>query len=197
MTRTSISGLTVILLAGFLAAIEAGDATPGRTPPPPASPAINETTDSNVLDAAALRACDAGEYAWCVTAARKYLIEDLPTSSRQPDDIRAVDPRAATLLERACKGEHAIGCSVLGYMYHSGQGVPWDLGRARELYQRGCDLGDSRGCAVLGQMYENGVGVTRDFSQAAEWFERACRSPFLNPSLAASSCDDVERLKAR
>src|SRR5262245_47996569 len=99
MPRTSISEMIALLLAGLLAATTRGDAAPGRTHDRLKPPAITETTDSSVLDAAALRACEAGEYAWCVTAARKYLIEDLPTSSRQPDEIRAIDPRAATLLE--------------------------------------------------------------------------------------------------
>ena len=68
----------------------------------------------------------------------------------------------------------ALGCSNLGLLYQSGQGVNQDYQKAAQLYQKACDSGEAVGCFGLGFLYKNGQGVRQDFSTAKQYYGKAC-----------------------
>ena len=71
-------------------------------------------------------------------------------------------------LKKACDGEIADGCRMLGWLYDLGNGVEKDKQKAVELYKKACDGENMRGCANLGVMYKNGDGVEKDFGKAVQ-----------------------------
>ena len=66
------------------------------------------------------------------------------------------------------------GCTSLGLLYQSAQGVTQDLGRARTLFEKACDGGAMEGCYNLGFLYEEAAGVAEDLGRARALFEKAC-----------------------
>ena len=63
-----------------------------------------------------------------------------------------------------------IALSLLGYMYHTGQGVPQDNAQAAQWYRRAADQGDAGAQMILGHMYTQGWGVPQDDTVALKWF---------------------------
>jgi TPR repeat protein len=69
----------------------------------------------------------------------------------------------------------------LGVLYHAGQGVLRDYGRARELYERAAAQGNADAQNRLGWLYEKGLGVPyqagrgvlHDYVRARELYEQA------------------------
>ena len=110
-------------------------------------------------------ACDKGDLPACLELGRvahKGLWSE-------PQDFS----KAASLYERVCTSGHG-GCSYLGAMVESGEGVPEDKQHAVELYQTACDGGEMLGCASLGVMYLSGKGVAKDENRAVDFFHKAC-----------------------
>ena len=68
----------------------------------------------------------------------------------------------------------ARGCTNLGMLYMTGQGVTLDEARGATLFGRGCDAGSALGCGNLGSAYEAGKGVARDHARAEQLRQRAC-----------------------
>ncbi|MGN0894409.1 MAG: tetratricopeptide repeat protein, partial [Succinivibrio sp.] len=67
-----------------------------------------------------------------------------------------------------------VGCSNLGYLYDSGQGVKQDYKTATKYYEKSCELGESIGCNIAGINYEIGLGVKQSYSQAKHFYGKAC-----------------------
>ena len=110
-------------------------------------------------------ACDKGDLPACLELGRvahKGLWSE-------PQDFS----KAASLYERVCTSGHG-GCSYLGAMVESGEGVPEDKQHAVELYQTACDGGEMFGCTHLAAAYDYGRGVARDAMRAGELYETAC-----------------------
>jgi TPR repeat protein len=85
-------------------------------------------------------------------------------------------PRAAALLDKACKGGVPLACTSAGDLdaMRASKGSP---ARYREMvahYKQGCDTGDPTACRQIGIAYLDGRGVPRSTSAAALWLERAC-----------------------
>ena len=59
---------------------------------------------------------------------------------------------AVALFRRACEWGHVEGCSALGGMYSSGNGVVQDYVQAVELFRQGCDGGNRQGCDYANQL---------------------------------------------
>jgi TPR repeat protein len=81
---------------------------------------------------------------------------------------------AAPLMQFACDGGAAPGCTNLGWFYQNGLGVNRDQMKAVELYRKACDGGNMRGCNDLGSMHEHGTGVAKDEDEAVELYRKAC-----------------------
>jgi TPR repeat protein len=72
----------------------------------------------------------------------------------------------------ADQGNTIAQCS-LGMMYHLGQGVAQDFGRAAVLYQQSADQGHADAQCHLGQLYATGKGVAQDFGRAAVLYQQS------------------------
>ena len=46
--------------------------------------------------------------------------------------------RAGALWRKACDGNHAYACAMLGNAYASGEGVPRDAAKATKLWKKAC-----------------------------------------------------------
>jgi serine/threonine protein kinase len=142
------------------------NAAPSSLPPgkPVALVPAKETPDTcspSLLDDCK-RECDLDDAASCYNAG-KHILNNFKNA-----------PAAAVFFKRACDGNFANGCTDLGFMTESGNGVGKDASRAASLYQRACDLGAAHGCNNLGGLYGNGEGVDQDRQRAAKLFARAC-----------------------
>lgn len=76
--------------------------------------------------------------------------------------------------EIACNKDYELACSVLGQMYHDGQGVSQNYHKAYKLYIKACDMKFSLACNNLGFLYGKGQGVKQNLSTAKQYFGKAC-----------------------
>jgi len=60
--------------------------------------------------------------------------------------------------------------NLLGFLYHTGQGVKQDYGEAVKWYRKAADQGDAEGQNNVGVMYEHGTGVWQNYGEAAKWY---------------------------
>lgn len=77
-----------------------------------------------------------------------------------------------SLRQRAEQG-NARAQTELGYLYHTGEGVPRDYREAVRWYRRAADQGQADAQYNLGVAYAFGEGVERDPKQATGWYRRA------------------------
>ncbi len=103
-------------------------------------------------------ACDSGELEGCAHAAWMLL---------QGNGMRADLQRAKQYAERACGGNSALGCDLLGDAIARGAlGAP-DRGAALPYWKHGCELGAAGGCQSAASTLRHGLGVERDVAEAA------------------------------
>jgi len=76
--------------------------------------------------------------------------------------------------DKACTGESAIACFMLGEAYSRGMGIRTDKTKAVYYYQAACDNFSMPGCDRLGFAYSTGEGVAVDKRRAYFLFIRAC-----------------------
>ena len=87
--------------------------------------------------------------------------------------LMALDLERESAYQNECDHNNGGACLQLAQMYHVGDGVSQNFGRAKELYLQACELGVAKGCSSLAYMYESGhTGV--NYKKAAELYERAC-----------------------
>ena len=63
--------------------------------------------------------------------------------------------------------------SMLGFMYHHGEGVAQDDAQAVKWHRKAAGQGNADGQYNLGVIYATGKGVAQDYTQAAEWYRKA------------------------
>lgn len=76
--------------------------------------------------------------------------------------------------QKACKGNNALSCTNLGYLYHNGIGIKKDYKKAREYHLKSCKLKSGLGCSNLGFLYNRGYGVKKSYKEAAKYYKKAC-----------------------
>lgn len=97
-------------------------------------------------------------------------------------DIYSLDEKTKNNLKafkfytKACDFKLAAGCYNLGFMYHYGKGVEFDIFKAINLYSIACDGGDSKGCLALGYIYFSAQVVERNYKKARDLFQLSCES---------------------
>lgn len=116
-------------------------------------------------------------------------LSEADASSPAPVDAPAAGPRSAArsvapnemhlaahpdLPQRAEQGD-ARAQSGLALAYLNGQGVPKDVGLARQWAEKAALQGHAEGQYLLGSMYLAGTGVLQDFPTALKWFEKAAQ----------------------
>lgn len=106
--------------------------------------------------------------------ARGYTVTDEETrNAQEAERVKAVAvPRTSDIPTLAAQGE-ADAQFNLGWMYHSGKGVPQDYVLARAWYEKAAAQGNVLAQSNLGWLYQNGKGVAQDFAQASKWYEKA------------------------
>jgi len=82
------------------------------------------------------KACEGGHLAACPTVAYSL-------------DWKTEGKRAVELLGRACEGDDAVSCRVLGDELISGTELPKDTGRGEQLLTRACGLSEHYACGRL------------------------------------------------
>ncbi len=82
--------------------------------------------------------------------------------------------RAATLLEKACNDNDALGCESLAPM----KSEPI----AAQLYEKACSLNSPSACASFARVLAHGTGTTADKPRAAQLAQKGCQDG------AASAC---------
>ena len=67
--------------------------------------------------------------------------------------------------------EHGVAPAQtwLGFMFHTGRGVPQNYTEAAMWYRRAAEQGDSLAQYSLGLLYDKGQGVPRDVIEASKW----------------------------
>ena len=73
---------------------------------------------------------------------------------------------------RAAQG-NAMAQVSLGALYHNGQGMPQDYGKARQWYEKAAEQGNAMAQHNIGLLYEKGLGVSQDYGKARQWYEKA------------------------
>lgn len=76
------------------------------------------------------------------------------------------------VLELALNGNHDAEFE-LGAMFHDGDGVGRDFGKALEWYRKAAASGNRQAAFNLGLMFKNGEGTIVDSDAARSWFIRA------------------------
>lgn len=96
-------------------------------------------------------------------------------------DINNDSNRAVFYLDKACVGEIAQGCMILGYVYlnsgKTGDGAYKVAGTpalSRKEYIKECESGSESSCADLGLDYEYGYEGSKNRKKATEFYEKAC-----------------------
>ncbi len=110
------------------------------------------------------KACENRYYASCVSSARAFWAEKDAYKAKHFYQI-------------ACDAGVAVGCTGLGSLYETGEGVPSrNFDEAMKEYQKACQQGEPHACRNIGMMYREGVPgfVTIDYRRAFNEFERAC-----------------------
>jgi TPR repeat protein len=74
---------------------------------------------------------------------------------------------------KAADQGYAPAQSILGQMYHDGQGVPQDYAQTAMWLRKAADQGNALAQGFLGAMYGDGWGVPRDYVLAYMWFNSA------------------------
>ena len=76
-------------------------------------------------------------------------------------------------LRKEAEQGHAEAQYNLGFMYHTGKGVPEDDQEAAKWFRKAAEQGDARAQFNLRNMYVHGEGVPEDDREAEKWFRRA------------------------
>ena len=77
--------------------------------------------------------------------------------------------RTLILLRPLVENGNASAEMWLGYMYHTGSGVPRNDVEAVKWYRLAADQGNAEAQSRLGSMYANGDGVPQDYAEAHMW----------------------------
>ena len=125
-------------------------------------------------DLAAMRkGCEAGKADDCNNLAIQY---EASRDPREKESAASFLKEAVRLYQQACDRGDDVGCGKLGWMYHTGRGVPEDLDRAVALYRGPCDRGNVGPCLSLGLALEQKAksGRPSDLLASVAAYERAC-----------------------
>ncbi len=120
---------------------------------------------SDAIQAADLlvQACNRGAGSACLRVLRAE-----QTASTVPVE------RERRLLDQACTGGDAEGCSLLGDAFLDGLIAPQNSAHAATHYREACEAGLSYACLRLAVLTEQGDGVLRDATAAVALYARAC-----------------------
>jgi len=96
----------------------------------------------------------------------------VPAFPQNAEDTSEVSDNIADLMKKAEEGD-ASAQSNLGFMYHSGEGVPQDYREAAKWFRVAAEQGNADAQNNLAVMYDKEQGVPQDYREAAKWYRAA------------------------
>ena len=106
------------------------------------------------------RACDLGNSAGCFHL------------------MRQLTPENNAGLEKACQGNDANSCYILGTINLIGLSGTQDRAGAFRYFEKSCNLDFATGCGVMADAYQYGVGTEKNPQRALEGYEKSCNLSF-------------------
>jgi len=150
---------------------------PPPPPPPPETPGRRITIDISQMKADFRRAAEAynaKDYATALRIGQPVAAQGHVGACHMVGLMyehgrgTAANPaEAAKWYARA--GDHGPSLLNLGMFYRDGNGVPKDVGKAKDLFERSARLGEASGQRALGAVYINGLGVPRNPVEGVAW----------------------------
>ncbi len=92
-------------------------------------------------------------------------------SGREP--VKRGGQETREVMESARHGDASAEYNM-GVMYHTGNGVQQDYGKALKWYKMAAAKGEAEAEFKLGVMYLQGQGVEKSRYTAQDWFNKAC-----------------------
>ena len=78
--------------------------------------------------------------------------------------------------KEACKKGSVSGCTSLGVMYFTGDGVKENHKKAKKSFLKACKKRHPQACYYLGTIYKRGgLGVERNIKKAKFFYAQGCR----------------------
>lgn len=124
---------------------------------------LQVTSDATLANELLVQACNRGVGSACLRVLQTERVS-----------ARVAPERERSLLEQACAGGDALGCSMLGDAFLQGLIAPQSSSHAALHYRSACNAGLSEACLRLAVLTEEGNGVLRDASAAVDLYSRAC-----------------------
>jgi len=83
---------------------------------------------------------------------------------------------ASELYTKACKNENMKGCTKLGVLYFTGNGVKENHKKAKKLFRKACKKRYPEGCFHLGTIYKRGAtDIPRNFEKSKMYYALGCK----------------------
>ncbi len=84
--------------------------------------------------------------------------------------------KASELYKKSCKNGNVKGCTKLGVLYFTGDGVKENHKKAKKLFVKGCKKRYSLACYHLGTIYKRGGdGIERNFRKSRMFYALGCK----------------------
>ncbi len=112
------------------------------------------------------------------------------------DGVKAYEDGNAThaskLYAKACKTGKLKGCTKLGILYFTGDGVKKNQKKAKKLFEKACKKHYSLACYHLGTIYKRGgKGIDRNFRRSRMFYAFACKLGL------AKSCEQYNLIREK
>jgi TPR repeat protein len=129
------------------------------------------------------KSCDLNDGEGCAEASADYHdVADQTSDNAAHEKQEALQARAVTLYEAACKGGQPQSCFGLGNIYRmesEDKAMPY-YRQAMEIWQKRCDGGDLYGCYRVGIAYGEETGVRFDPEHSKQLLQMSCDKGLLD-----------------
>ena len=84
--------------------------------------------------------------------------------------------QASELYKKACDNDNMQGCTQLGILYFTGDGVKENHKKAKKLFVKGCKKHYAQACYHLGTIYKRGGnGIERNYRKSRMFYAFGCK----------------------
>jgi TPR repeat protein len=100
--------------------------------------------------------------------------------------------KASELYAKACENGDVEGCTKLGILYFTGDGVKEKPKKAKKLFKKACKKRYPKACYHLGTLYKRGAkGIKRNFKKSRMYYARGCKMRLLK------SCEQYNLIRGK
>jgi len=101
-------------------------------------------------------------------------------------------PLASELYSKACEHGSMQGCTSLGIMYFTGDGIKENPKKAKKLLTKACKNRHSKACYHLGSIYKRGAdGIERNIRKSRMFYAMGCKIGY------DKSCDQYNLIREK